>query len=337
MSLPTTPQSILSADFRRSAHRVPEPPLEALDGAVHWLMGKRRRSASRFDEIERLAYRIESLSGQFSALTAPRLRERLLVFRDRFRRAQDPGDEVLLPAVAAVREAADRCLGLRAFPVQLMGVLALHRGFLAEMATGEGKTLTAGLAAVLAGWSRRPVHVVTVNDYLAQRDANWLRALYEFCGVTCGCVTSGLDLHARTSEYGQDVTYATSKELLADFLRDRLRLGSLEDPSRRLMRRLLQPRRVVGDGLVMRGLYTAIVDEADSVLIDEAVTPLIISAIRENKGLKEAGQLAAQLASELELGTHYLSNLRYKEIELTSEGQKKLAVHCATLPGFWAE
>src|SRR5204862_2735109 len=104
-----------------------------------------------------------------------------------------PSDEMLLPALAAVREAAHRCVGLRAFPVQLMGALALHRGQLAEMATGEGKTLTAGLAAVLAGWTKRPTHIVTVNDYLAQRDADWLRPLYTFCGVRVGCVTGQLE------------------------------------------------------------------------------------------------------------------------------------------------
>src|SRR6185436_14685142 len=137
--------------------------------------------------------------------------------------------------------AADRCVGLRAFPVQLAGSLALNGGWLVEMATGEGKTLTAGLAGVLAGWTKRPTHLITVNDYLAARDAEWLRPVYTFCGVRVGCVTAALEPLERLKEYERDVTYTTSKELLADFLRDRLRLGLWRDPVRRLVRRLVQP------------------------------------------------------------------------------------------------
>src|SRR5262249_51097562 len=203
----------------------------------------------------------------------------LLEFREHFRRGGPHCQRLTIPALAAIREAADRQLGLRPFLVQLMGALALHRGYLAEMATGEGKTLTAGLAAVLAGWTGRPCHIVTVNDYLVERDAVWMNGLYSFCGVRVGCVTAQMVEPAkRLHGYSADVTYVTSKELLADFLRDRLRLGRVTQPGRRLIRELLQPSQVGQDGLVMRGLHTAIIDEADSVLIDEAVVPLIISA-----------------------------------------------------------
>src|SRR4029077_8361572 len=143
--------------------------------------------------------------------------------------------------------------------------------------------LTAGLAAVFAAWTHRPCHVVTVNDYLVERDADWMRPLHTFCGVRTGCVTAAMGPPERRKGYAADVTYVTSKEVLADFLRDRLRLGALTDPARRLLRELLRPRASpTDDGPVMRGLHSAIIDEADSVLIDEAVTPLIISAPRKN-------------------------------------------------------
>src|SRR5262249_8619985 len=154
----------------------------------------------------------------------------LLEFREHFRRGGPHCQRLTLPALAAIREAADRQLGLRPFLVQLMGALALHHGCLAEMATGEGKTLTAGLAAVLAGWTRQPCHIITVNDYLVQRDAEWLEPFYHFCGVRVGFVAFWMGQPERAKNYGCDVTYVTSKELLADFLRDRLHFGKLQAP-----------------------------------------------------------------------------------------------------------
>jgi preprotein translocase subunit SecA len=312
---------------------VPERPLKGLDAVVNWCIGKYQRRGAKRESLREASARVEACATKFSELKDHKLQERLFEFRDHFRRETIPPEELLVQALAATREAAHRCVGLRAFPVQLMGALALHRGWLAEMATGEGKTLTAGLAAVLAGWSKQPTHVITVNDYLAQRDADWLRPLYTFCGVRAGCVTAPLNANERAREYGRDVTYTTSKELLADFLRDRLRLGGLQNPTRRLIRHLLQPREAAG--LVLRGLHTAIVDEADSVLIDEAVTPLIISATRKNEMLREVVQLAAGIANELRPETDYKVDLRYREVELTQAGQHKLAERCGALPGFW--
>jgi preprotein translocase subunit SecA len=174
---------------------------------------------------------------------------------------------------------------------------------------------------------------VTVNDYLVERDAAGLRPLYTVCGVTVAGVTAAMEPAARLKGYACDVTYTTSKELLADFLRDRLRLGGIQNPTQRLIRRLLAPS--ANDGLLMRGLHTAIVDEADSLLIDEAVTPLIISAPTKNELLKEAGQLAEQIVGGLELEADYWTNSRYKEIELTDAGRDKLAGRAAQLPGLW--
>src|SRR6185503_8843170 len=143
-------------------------------------------------ELREQAERIDCQAAQYADLSSEQLQGRLKDFRAQFRRSGEIPDEALLNALAALREAAFRQLGLRPFLVQLMGALAMHRGYLAEMATGEGKTLTAGVAGVLAGWTGRPCHILTVNDYLVQRDAEWLRPLYSFCGVRVGAVTGAM-------------------------------------------------------------------------------------------------------------------------------------------------
>jgi len=322
-------------NYRRTSFHQPKPALKGLDARVNSAIGMYKRRRSVLAELREEAEKIDARAGEWLELSDATLHERLMEFREQFRRGGKEVERLVAPALAAIREAADRKLGLRPFIVQLMGALALHRGQLAEMATGEGKTLTAGVAGVLAGWTKHPCHVVTVNDYLVQRDAEWLRPLYTFCGVRVGFVTGPMDPGERVKGYGADLTYVTSKELLADFLRDRLRLGSVTDPTRRLIRHLLAPRTAAQDGLVMRGLHTGIIDEADAVLIDEAVTPLIISAQRKNEILQEAGRIANAIVQDLEREADYRTNLRYREIELTDSGRTKVAARCSELPGLW--
>lgn len=322
-----------SQDFRRTNFRPPPQPLRGLDAAVNSVIGSWQRRKKVSDLLRRDAFAIDSQAREWLELSDHDLQTRLLEFRAKFRRGGHVSRDLLLSALAAVREASDRRLGLRPFPVQLMGALAMHRGYLAEMATGEGKTLTASLAAVLAGWSGRPCHVLTVNDYLVRRDAEWLAPLYHFCGVRVGLVTAAMPPGDRAKAYGCDVTYTTSKELLADFLRDRLVIGGMTDPTRRLIRRMLAPRAV--EGLVQRGLHAAIVDEADSVLIDEAVTPLIIAAPHKNEALCEAARRASEIISTLAPEEDYRTNARYKEIELTENGLQKMVRRATQLPGIW--
>jgi len=323
-----------SHDYHRLEFRPPPRPLQGLDAIVNGFIGNYQRRAKALESLRQDAELVEAQAEEWKKLTDHELQVRLLEFRAAFRRGGKAAGEKLLPALAAIREAAERKLGLRPFPVQLMGALALHRGFLAEMATGEGKTLTASLAAILAGWTGRPCHVVTVNDYLVQRDAEWLEPLYHFCGVRVGFVAFWMGQAERLKNYGCDVTYVTSKELLADFLRDRLLVGKMANPTRRLIRKMLAPRHAV-EGLVMRGLHTGIVDEADSVLIDEAVTPLIIAAPHKNESLCEAARLAHEIVEDLQPGADYRSNARYKEIELTDRGFGKMVERAARLPGLW--
>jgi preprotein translocase subunit SecA len=238
-------------------------------------------------------------------------------------------------ALAAVAEAAWRTVRLRAYPEQLMGSLALERNCLAEMATGEGKTLTIGLAAALAAWRGGPVHVITANDYLVKRDAEWLREFYELCGLRVGFVTGLMSAEARRAGYAADVTYTTSKEIVADFLRDRLQLGQLAEPDRRLIRKLLQPGRDHDAGLVMRGLQTAIVDEADHVLVDEAVTPLIISRETASSDLLDACRRAAGIARGLEPVVDYIVEPVWKDVELRARTRDRLALMTRDFPGIW--
>lgn len=321
-------------EYRQCAVRQPKPPLAGADGLVDTWMGRYRRRGKFREALWREAQAIDARNEDWKFLSDEALKRHLAEFRERFRRHGRDVDRFVPDALAAIREAADRALHLRPFPVQLMGALALYRGCVAEMATGEGKTLTAALAAVMAGWSGRPCHVVTVNDYLAQRDADRLRPFYEYCGVSVGCVVSIMTPPDRARGYAQDVTYTTSKEVTADFLRDRLRLGDLQNPTRRLLHKHLSPHEAP-EGVVMRGLHTAIIDEADSVLIDEAVTPLIISSAREHSELEQIYGIVWQIAHQLQAGSDYRVDLRYKEVALLPLGRAKVEAQAETLPERW--
>ena len=199
---------------------------------------------------------VNQLGPEMSSLTDAQLRAKTGEFRERL--AQDATLDDLLPeAFAAVREASCRTLGMRHFDVQVVGGIALHRGKIAEMKTGEGKTLAATLAAYLNALEGKGVHIVTVNDYLARRDRDWMSPIYEFMGLTVGVIQHDMDNEDRRAAYGYDITYGTNNEFGFDYLRDNLKI----DP----------------DELVQREHHYAIVDEVDSILIDEARTPLIIS------------------------------------------------------------
>lgn len=329
--------STIAHEYRLADLAVPGKVTTGLDALVDRAVGVVRRRSAVLAKLRVEAEQIDALADSYRTLSHHGLAEKLTESRLWFRRhgPTAEADARLPEALAAIREAADRKLGLRPFTVQLMGALALRRGYLAEMATGEGKTLTASLAAVIAGWTRRPCHIVTVNDYLAQRDAQWLHPLYDFCGVSVGFVTGPMAQLDRLHGYACDVTYTTSKEIVADFLRDRLRLGELHTPARRMIRRLLQPAVLARQGLVMRGLHTAIIDEADSVLIDEAVTPLIISGVAGGDADAEAYRAAWKLGLKLEAPPDYRVDPRYREVEILPPGQEKIEADLASLPTLW--
>ena len=237
-------------------------------------------------EIKRLEARIADVNtreSEFTALSDDALKGMTEQFRERLKAGQSE-DDLLIDAFATVREAARRTLGQRHFDVQLIGGLVLHQGGIAEMKTGEGKTLVATLAVYLNALSGKGVHVVTVNDYLASRDASWMGQVYEYLGLSVGCIVAGLDDDARRRAYQCDVTYGTNNEFGFDYLRDNLKF-SLED-------------------MVQRDHHFAIVDEVDSILIDEARTPLIISGPAETSTelyMAVDGLIASLVEADFEL------------------------------------
>lgn len=324
-----------SEDYRRTSIALPEKTTEGLDEIVNGLVGRYKRRGHCLQYLLKEAEQINQQAENLRTAAFPMLRERLHYFQTNFKR-QKKGYQAIVPeALSFLVETAHRTLGLRPYPVQIAGALALYQGFLVEMATGEGKSLTACLSAVLFGWTGRPCHIITVNDYLAARDPEEMKPFYDFCGVSVGCVTSLMTPVERRRNYQKAIVYTTSKELTADFLRDRLILGTLPDASRRVIRSLLMPRLREAEGLVLRGLDTAIVDEADSVLIDEAVTPLIISRPEENRPFIKACRIAYHLASHLIAGLDYQKDLKYKEITLTEKALPKIEHLLGQLPGIW--
>ncbi len=323
-----------TADHRRTALITPRKLHRGLDATVHALVGRTARGRAEA-KLHAEAALIHQRAAQLADEPEEKLRERLAEARRSFRRGEALNGPIVQEALAAVAVAARRQLGLTPYVVQLMGALAVQRGYLLEMATGEGKTLTIALAAVLAGWTGQPCHILTANDYLASRDAAWLEPFYRRCGLTAGCVLGDMPGPERAANYERDLTYTTSKEVVADFLRDRLQLGPLVHSTRRLLRVMLQPGAASEHQLVLRGLHTAIVDEADSALIDESVTPLIISREQENEPLRQACEIAHRLASALTPGADYHAETQRQEIVILPAGLANLARHAAELPGMW--
>ncbi|MEP7221155.1 MAG: RNA helicase SecA [Novosphingobium sp.] len=269
---------------------------------------------------------IVALSDSMAALTDTELDARCLALRTAMRRNRDPA--VVDECFALVREVTRRELGMAHFVVQIIGGLIMLDGGIAEMATGEGKTITAMLPAIAAALHGTPVHVFTVNDYLAERDAERLGPVYRRFGLTTGLIIHGVETDARGAAYGADVVYGTNKEITFDYLRDQTALGRTRGSARRVLDRMLGRS---ARPLLLRGLHFAIVDEADSIFIDEARTPLILSAEvpADDDGLYTA---ALELASRLERGRDFILREESRAIELTERGRDEIAAIAAGLP-----
>jgi preprotein translocase subunit SecA len=236
---------------------------------------------------------------------------------------------------ALVRESAGRTLGKRHYASQLMAGWALVNGRLVEMATGEGKTFAATLAASTMALAGYPVHVITVNDYLASRDAQNMAPLYRFLGLTVGTVVQGMPSPARRQAYAQSIAYCTNKELAFDYLRDRVALEGRKSQLHRALSRL-QSADLREDPLVLRGLYYGLVDEADSVFIDEARTPLILSASAGSADEAVDCARALELARRLSAPAHYTLDSFRRSVVLTEQGKARLDECAAELAGLWA-
>ena len=236
---------------------------------------------------------------------------------------------------ALISEAAARTIGQRHYPCQLMAGWALLHGSLVEMATGEGKTFAATLPAVVAAWSGLPVHVITVNDYLAQRDATDLQPLYRFLGLEVGVVMQGLQRDARREAYALPITYCSNKELAFDYLRDRVTMARRSSRLQLALERLQGVARPADEQLVLRGLVFAIVDEADSVFVDEARTPLILSAKVQVASEQMDFELALRLARSMQQGDDFRIDAQNRQAILLDPGTDKLAAELGG-EGVWS-
>ncbi|HYC95095.1 MAG TPA: preprotein translocase subunit SecA, partial [Sphingomicrobium sp.] len=250
-------------------------------------------------KLGRIVETINSYEPTISAMTDEELRGQTELFRQRLADGTKL-DDLLPEAFATVREAAKRTLGQRHYDVQMIGGIALHRGEIAEMRTGEGKTLVATLAVYLNALVGKGVHVVTVNDYLARRDADWMGQIYNFLGMTVGVIVPNLSDVERRDAYNCDITYATNNELGFDYLRDNMKYSRAQ--------------------MVQRPFHYAIVDEVDSILIDEARTPLIISGPTDDKSELYMGvdAIVKQFTD-----ADYEKDEKQKSIVLTEDGTEK--------------
>ena len=249
-------------------------------------------------KLRPLVAKINALEPEMQALADEELPQRLAVYREQVQNGEKELDAVLPEVFALVREASTRVLGMRHYDVQLLGAMALHNGKIAEMKTGEGKTLVATLAVILNSLEGKGVHVVTVNDYLAKRDAEWMGRLYNFLGLSVGVIVAGLSDEQRKEAYGADITYGTNNEFGFDYLRDNMKFYA--------------------EQLVQRGHHYAIVDEVDSILIDEARTPLIISGASDES--TDLYQKVDEVVRTLEKEKHYTVDEKGKTASLTDEG-----------------
>ena len=261
------------------------------------------RNEREIKRIRPIRERITSFEPALLLLSDASLTAKTEEFRLRLRSGGEDGrgetlDDLLPEAFAVVREAGRRVLNMRHFDVQMIGGISLHRGTISEMKTGEGKTLVATLPAYLNGLEGKGVHVVTVNDYLAKRDSEWMGQIYRFLGLEVGLIQHHLNPQQRRMAYGADITYATNNELGFDYLRDNM-ASSIDE-------------------CVQRALNYAIVDEVDSILIDEARTPLIISGQLEQSA--DLYEKLAKVAPKLKRDVDYTLEEKAKNVVLTEDG-----------------
>ena len=277
-------------------------------------------SEKEIKRITPIVDKIEALGPEFEKLSDEELKYKTTEFKQRLEKGETL-DQILPEAYAAVREAASRALGMRHFRVQLLGGIVMHQGRIAEMRTGEGKTLVATLSSYLNALEGKGVHVVTVNDYLAKRDSEWVTPVFEKLGMTVGVILNSMESDERRAAYACDITYATNNELGFDYLRDNMVVRE--------------------ESMVQRDLHFAIIDEVDSVLIDEARTPLIISGsgakstglykiadtfvktLKKGRILNEEEALNPLTKEEIQEEGDYILDEKAKSVTLTQEGVKK--------------
>ncbi len=271
------------------------------------------------------AKRVHALRPSIVDLSDAQLDEAVRTAREAFVRGRADVEQ-LRHAMGLMREVARRQTEQEPYVVQLAGALGLYHGRVVEMATGEGKTLTGSIAAPLIAWSRKRLHVLTVNDYLAARDAESRRPIYERCGLTVGAITQELSPQDRAGVYARHIVYGTPKQITANWLRDQLRIGRLKTPwtGRQTLARFGDRPEAAAFSPLVPGLHAALVDEADAVLIDEGVVPLIIAQARKEDEMSAVYATAARLAARLDEGPDYTVEHVRRRAELKRRGRDRL-------------
>ena len=297
-----------------------------LSSVVGWFKNHRPVLARLWKQAEQ----IDRLEGEIHNLPTARFREEAQKCEELARVGKLTG-EALNRGMALVREATWRAIGKRPYLVQIICALAMNEGYIAEMATGEGKTIAAAMVGSLWGWAGKPVHIITVNDYLVQRDAEEMGPIYRELGLRVGWIIHETPPRERIDHYRRSVVYVTQKELVADFLRDQIALGTLRNAAQTnvMMLRGMSPRQ-----LMVPGLFKVIVDEADNVLIDEAVTPLIISNSPDDEPNADRYRKADELARQLIEGRDFKIDWTVRQVDLTPRGERRLE-ELAEGDGFW--
>jgi preprotein translocase subunit SecA len=305
----------------------PSGKIEKLLTELKYRFGRVERSRRTADIVAA----VDSHARWVSGASDEELRARAAALRPLLRRQGFDDLALAGEAFALVREAAGRATGMRHVDVQIVGAWAMLRGMIAEMNTGEGKSLTATLAAATAGLAGRAVHVVTVNDYLAERDSQEMAPVYERLGLTVGCVKQGQQPPERRAAYACDVAYCSNKEIAFDYLRDRLVLGGKPHPIAMRLGALDGGER--GERLLLRGLQFAIVDEADSVLVDEARTPLILSGMSDDTGEEALHRKALDIAAQLGADDYAIGE---EGVQISARGLRRLETLAKSLGRVWS-
>lgn len=300
------------------------------DSFSHNIKGYFRQKFFNYKKLKIQAEEIHLLSLSFKDISDEELEEKLKIQRDKFLLKKDGVKELKL-TFALICEMSFRVIEKRPYPVQIMGAIAMFRGFIIEMATGEGKTITACIATIALSWRGESCHVITSNDYLASRDAQLLSPLYNRCFVKVGFITNDMEKEERIVNYQSDVVYATSNDILADYLKDKMKVDYDFDSSKEILYKL-QDKAIER---TLRSLHTVIIDEADSVLADEAITPLIISIQIEDQDLIAASMEAKNILDKLKVNEHYTLDRIYSSVEINNAGFDFIKKYKENFPLSW--
>lgn len=315
----------------------PERPQQKMGGyrkVLHGLAGFSATLRHHGSQYKRTLLAIHECGRELAKADDQEIDRQIVALRRRLGR-RGFTEQNIIAAFALVRQLAGRTLGMYHYDTQLMGGLIMVQGRLAEMETGEGKTLTATLAAATMAIAGIPVHIITVNEYLVERDVRLLQPLYRRLGLSVSAVTGEMDAAARRQAYRANISYCTNKQLAFDYLRDRIALGDDHGRLRLQLEAVHQRGGRIGQ-IFLPGLYFALIDEADSVLIDEARTPLVISRARENTMEKQVYAQAMEWADSLKVGSEFQLDSSERAVQLTESGRAVLEQAAAPLGGVWS-